>query len=253
MQRLLQTFSTKISPAQSVKLFTAAKASYRSWTDHFLYLTAVSDACGGADNLVLDNIVHYVDPNMRTTILSRLDIHREDDLWQVEELAQFTQSMEVDTHAKNFGRDVVNTVEPMKAVKEKVKSRAPQTRSDDRVCFKCGEVGHIRSRCPLMKQKTSGANFVFAVNNGADVPENQWVIDSGSSRNLVNDSSLLTNPTSCQRECLTAATDGIVLRITQQGTVDIQVFALGVVNIVRLLNVQYAENLERIILSYGLL
>ena len=34
---------------------------------------------------------------------------------------------------------------------------------------------------------------------------------------------------------------------------DIQVFALGVVNRVRLLNVQYAENLERNILCYGLL
>ena len=53
MQRLLQTFSTKITPAQSMKLFTAPKAVHRSWTDHFLYLTAVSDACGGADNLVL--------------------------------------------------------------------------------------------------------------------------------------------------------------------------------------------------------
>ena len=70
MQRLLQTFNTKISPAQSIKLFTAPKASHRSWTDHFLYLTAVSDACGGANSLVLDNIVHYVDPHMRMTMLS---------------------------------------------------------------------------------------------------------------------------------------------------------------------------------------
>uniref|UniRef100_A0AAV1TCU0 GAG-pre-integrase domain-containing protein n=1 Tax=Peronospora matthiolae TaxID=2874970 RepID=A0AAV1TCU0_9STRA len=50
-----------------------------------------------------------------------------------------------------------------------------------------------------------------------------------------------------------AATDGSVLRITLQGTVDIQVVALGVVNTVRLLNVQYAENLECNILSFGLL
>ncbi|CAI5703654.1 unnamed protein product [Peronospora effusa] len=89
MQRLLQTFSTKITPAQSMKLFTAPKAPHRSWTDHFLYLTAVSDACGGADTLVLNNIVHYADPHMRMTMMSRLDIHRTDCLRQAEELAQF--------------------------------------------------------------------------------------------------------------------------------------------------------------------
>ena len=74
MQRLLQIFNTKISPAQSI----ASKATHRNWTDHFLYLTAVSDACGGADSLVLDNIVYYADPHMRTTMLSKLDIHRID-------------------------------------------------------------------------------------------------------------------------------------------------------------------------------
>ena len=59
MQMMLQTFSTKISQAQCMKLFTASNASHRSWTDHFLYLTAISDTCGGEDNLVLDNVVHY--------------------------------------------------------------------------------------------------------------------------------------------------------------------------------------------------
>ena len=75
MQRMLHTFSTKISPKQIMKHFTAPKASHRSWTDHFLYLKAVSDACGGADSLVLDNIVHYADPQMCTTMLSRLNVH----------------------------------------------------------------------------------------------------------------------------------------------------------------------------------
>ena len=51
-------------------MFTASKAVHRSLMDHFLLQTAVSDACGGADTLVLDNIVHYADPHMRTTILS---------------------------------------------------------------------------------------------------------------------------------------------------------------------------------------
>ncbi|CAI5706598.1 unnamed protein product [Peronospora effusa] len=78
LNRMLQTFSTKISPAQSMKLFTAPKAAHKSWMDHYLYLTAVSDACGGMDNLVLQGIVNYADPNMRMTMLSRLDIYRPD-------------------------------------------------------------------------------------------------------------------------------------------------------------------------------
>ena len=125
MQRMLQTFNTKISPAQSMKLFTAPKASHRSWTDHFLYLTAVSDACGGADNLVLFKIVHYADPQMRTTMLSRLNIHRVDHLRQAEELAQFAQSTKVDTHAKNLGRDVVNVVEAPKDIQGKSNLNKP--------------------------------------------------------------------------------------------------------------------------------
>ena len=49
-----------------MRLFTVAKASHRSWMDHFLYLKAVS---GGADTLALDNIVYYADSHMRTTML----------------------------------------------------------------------------------------------------------------------------------------------------------------------------------------
>lgn len=113
-----------------MKLFTTPKASHRSWTDHLLHLTAVSDACGGADSLVLDNIVHYADSHMRTTMLSRLNIHRQDFLRQAEELAQFAQSTEVDTHLKNFGRDVVNIAKPVKASKERVKLKSNSAEGD---------------------------------------------------------------------------------------------------------------------------
>uniref|UniRef100_A0AAV1UG45 Uncharacterized protein n=1 Tax=Peronospora matthiolae TaxID=2874970 RepID=A0AAV1UG45_9STRA len=42
MQRLLHTFATKITPAQSMKIFTAPKSIKRSWTEHYLYLVEVS-------------------------------------------------------------------------------------------------------------------------------------------------------------------------------------------------------------------
>ena len=80
--------------------------------DHFLYLTAVSDACGDADTLALDNIVYYADSHMRTTMLYWLDLNRNDPLRQAEELAQFAQSTKIDTNVKNIGRDVVKVIEP---------------------------------------------------------------------------------------------------------------------------------------------
>ena len=52
-----------------------------------MYLTAVSDACRSADNLVLDNIVHYEDILMRMTMLSRRNTNGNDYLRQAEELA----------------------------------------------------------------------------------------------------------------------------------------------------------------------
>ena len=70
LQRLIQTFTIKITAAQSMKLFTGAKSSQRNLMEHFLYLTAVIDACEGVDSLMLGNIVHYADPAMRTTTLS---------------------------------------------------------------------------------------------------------------------------------------------------------------------------------------
>ncbi|CAI5727351.1 unnamed protein product [Peronospora destructor] len=210
MQRLLQTFNNKISPAQSMKLFTAPKANHRSWTDHFLYLTAVSDAAG--------------------TVRA---------------------STEVATHAKKLERDVINVVEARKESKVKVKSKTTFGDDDQRTCYKCGEVGHIRSMCPQLKKKVPRAGFTFVIGNGGRLQENHWVLDSGSSRHLVNDLQLLVNPRDCRNECLTAATDGGVLRITKQGSVNIEVVALGVVNTIQLLDVQYAANLERNIISYG--
>ena len=147
LNRMLQTFSTRISPAQSMKFFTAPKAAHRSWMDHYLYLTAVSDACGGMDNLVLQGIVNYADPSMRMTMMSRLDVHRPDSLPQAEELAQFAQQVEIESLVKNLGRDVVNSVESRREPKERVASRPRRIVevSDKRTCYNCGEVGHIRS------------------------------------------------------------------------------------------------------------
>jgi hypothetical protein len=69
------TFETKSTPAQCMTMFTAPKSAKRSWTEHYLYLVAVSEAYGGAESLVQDNIVHYA---MRVSMLSRLNLSRTD-------------------------------------------------------------------------------------------------------------------------------------------------------------------------------
>ena len=148
MQRLLHTFATKITPAQSIKIFTAPKSSKRSWTEHYLYLVAVSKACGGADNLVQDNIVDYADPNMRVSMLARLNLTRIDYLRQAEELAHFAQSTEIELRGKNIRKDVVNTVENGRRAYPKTRMHNRKDRRDMRTCYKCGKPGHLKIACP---------------------------------------------------------------------------------------------------------
>ena len=126
-QRLLHTLATKISPAQSMKIFTAPKSPKRSWTDHYLYLVAVSEACGGADNMVQDNIVHYADHSMRESMLERLNFTCIDYLRQAQELTHFTQSTEIELRGKHIGRDVVITVHNERRDEQKVR---PDGRKD---------------------------------------------------------------------------------------------------------------------------
>ncbi|OWY92394.1 hypothetical protein PHMEG_00038628, partial [Phytophthora megakarya] len=81
MPRMLETFNVRITLGQSMKLFIAPKYGKRTWTEHYLYLVylvVVREACGGADNLVLDNIVLYTVPDMRGVMLSRLNFARTD-------------------------------------------------------------------------------------------------------------------------------------------------------------------------------
>lgn len=84
MQILLHTFATKLTSAQSTTLFTAPKSSRRTRIDHYMYLVRVSEACGSADNLVQDYIVHYDDPAMRVSMLPILNLIRTDYLRQAE-------------------------------------------------------------------------------------------------------------------------------------------------------------------------
>ena len=89
MQRMLDTFKTNITAAQAMKLFTAKKDMKLSWPEHSLYLVAVSDAAGGAEQQVLDKIVRYASPELSTIMMAKCQTHRLDYLTHAEELAHF--------------------------------------------------------------------------------------------------------------------------------------------------------------------
>ncbi|CCI11395.1 unnamed protein product [Albugo candida] len=149
MERLHQTFKTSITASQSMKLFKTKKDPNRGCPEHYLYLVAVSDACGGADAQVLEKIVHYASTELRTVQMAKYDGSRPDYLAQAEELAHFAQSVELDTRSTtSFGKDVVTHVAESKP------------RVDTRTCFGCGKVGHIQSVCPDKRKKTKRSNGV---------------------------------------------------------------------------------------------
>lgn len=107
MQRMLHPFAIKITPVQSTKLFTATKSPKRSCTEHCLYLVAFNKACGGAENLVLEYIVHFTKPSIKGSMLTRLNLVRTHYLRQAEELIHSAQSVKIEMHGKKIGKDVV--------------------------------------------------------------------------------------------------------------------------------------------------
>ncbi|POM66265.1 Mitochondrial Carrier (MC) Family, partial [Phytophthora palmivora] len=219
MEQMLETFKTHITPAQAMALFVQPKESKRTWAEHFMYLVAISDASGGgADYMVLNNIVEYASEEMKLVLKAKVDNSRTDYLRQAEELAHFAQAWETNKpKGKNFGREVVNAVS--------------ERRTETRRCHGCGEVGHLRASCP---EKKKSADFTLAVSEPSSELAGEltgtWILDSGSSRHLPN---------------------GEPLAVTMKGSVTLRVTASGEEQTVELTNVYYAENVVHNLISYG--
>ncbi|KAG2989285.1 hypothetical protein PC120_g23204 [Phytophthora cactorum] len=59
MENALEIFKTNTTPAQATRLFIAPKDAIRTWSENYMYLVAISEACRGcANDLVLNIIVH---------------------------------------------------------------------------------------------------------------------------------------------------------------------------------------------------
>ncbi|KAE9010300.1 hypothetical protein PR001_g16212 [Phytophthora rubi] len=61
-------------------------------------------------------------------------------------------------------------------------------RKETRSCHECGRVGHLCAACPDRNQRGS---LTLAVGEKAGDNDGLWIVDSGSSRHLVNDESYL--------------------------------------------------------------
>ncbi|GMF42895.1 unnamed protein product [Phytophthora fragariaefolia] len=237
MERMLDAFKTNITPAQAMKLLTAPKDAKRSWPEHYMYLVAISEATGSsADYLVLNNIVQYASPHLRTVLMAKVDQSRTDYLQHAEELAHFAQSWETEsTKQKSLGRETVN------AVRE-----SSYQRKETRSCHECGRVGHLRATFPDRKQR---ADLTLAVGEKSGEFDDVWILDSGSSRHLVNDESLLKDVDDSSDECVQP--NGESLSITKRGKVLLSVTACGKEQVVELTNVYFAPDVVHNLISYG--
>uniref|UniRef100_A0AAV1T174 Polyprotein n=1 Tax=Peronospora matthiolae TaxID=2874970 RepID=A0AAV1T174_9STRA len=133
---------------------------------------------------------------MRVSLLERLNLTRIDYMRQAEELADFAQSTEIDLRGKNIGKDVVNTVGNGRRAYFKTRTHNRKDRRDMRTCYICGKPGHLKIACPegsAETRATDEVDFVLAI-GGSSVKEDYWILDSGSSRHLDNDASLLEDP-----------------------------------------------------------
>ena len=54
------------------------KPTGRSWSEHFLLLSAVSEAVGGADDLLLESVIKYAKPDFKQAVMVRVNTMRED-------------------------------------------------------------------------------------------------------------------------------------------------------------------------------
>ncbi|KAE8913550.1 hypothetical protein PF005_g5224 [Phytophthora fragariae] len=153
--------------------------------------------------------------------MAKVEITCTDYLAHAEELAHFAQAWEIETKKKNRGRELVGAV-------------SERRRKETRRCHKCGQVGHLRAACSDKEEKKE-PGFTLAVSETSIKPGRDWILDSGSSRHLVNDQSWLEDLVPHVDSC--TQPNGAPLKITMKGTLTLHVQACGKKQILKLTNV----------------
>eukprot|EP00644_Phytophthora_capsici_P005568 jgi/Phyca11/76641/gw1.2.755.1 len=112
-------------------------------------------------------------------------------------------------------------------------------------------VGHIRPMCPERTGVGAGRpDVTLAVGEDElDETDDFWILDSGSSRHLVNDASWLEDVEECADQCVQP--NGDPLHISKKGNVTLRVTACGAVQTVKLTDVYFAKGVIHNLISYG--
>ena len=123
-------------------------------------------------------------------------------------------------------------------------------RKEKRTCYGCGKVGNVKADHRAKnnditnggRQGRGGGNIVLAIFKGTinknsrcaklnqtltigDKRVDIWILDSGDSRHLVNEPSLLQDSKTCEHECHLA--DGELVKLRRVGNVVLNVIEEG--------------------------
>ena len=149
------------------------------------------------------------------------------------------------------------------------------SRKETRTCHGCWKVGHLKKACRSKKNDdkkrgrgpkdggsitlavgegrgrngslATGQSLAMAVGDDNNDEDDDWILDSGSSRHLVNDASLLRDARDCDKQC--HLSDGETIKPTQVGSVVLTMLARGQQQDVTLTDVYLAPELLRNIMS----
>lgn len=203
-----------------------------------MYLVAICEACGGgADYMFLNNIIQYASADLRIVLMAKADGTRSNFLQHAEELAHFAQAWEQEpAKDKMLRQEVVNIVS--------------ERRRETQRCHECGEIGHLRASCPERQTgKGRKPEATLSVGETSDESEDEWILNSGSSRHFVKDASWLEDVEPCNGRWVQL--NGEPLIVTKKGAVTLLVSACGVEQTDRLTDVYYARNVVHNLISYG--
>ncbi|GMF59484.1 unnamed protein product [Phytophthora fragariaefolia] len=158
------------------------------------------------------------------------------------ELAAFASTFEPETnnyshksfHESGVGRGVTGGNMVANAI----------SHTDDKKCWGCNKPGHLKKNCPD-RGGSDRAMFSLAI---GQIGDDAWVLDSGASRHLVRDASILLDAVDCHDDCKIA--DGQSIAVTKKGPVLLRAVVDGHEHDVMVSDVYDAAELAQKLLSY---
>ena len=198
--------------------------------------------------------------------MAKYETNRVDHLVHAEDFAHFAQAIEMEARpGRFFGKEVVAHM------------GESTPRRETRTCYGWGRMGHVTADCRSRRtsdknssrrgksgdnivlaigegiskkgKRHAKCNLTLAISNDRDEESDDWILDSESSRHLVNNASLLQGVRDCEHECHLA--DGETIKLSRVGRVVLTVKAEGHERDVTLTEVYLAPDLSKNIMSYG--